>query len=417
MLRSAALPRPAQQPRCDGQGTVRGARAFVNPDVDTPTLPGCDARVIPVDVRCDLPTRRDLLRAVTGSAAAWLLAGSPRAGQGADPPHADHETTALLDSVIGIDIHSHAAGVNGRPQPTYDLAARLRSGRMTAVCLCHSSDAPVLRREADGKVVTVRNPRPGELWAYTQSRLRWVDAMLQAQGLRRALRRGDLAALHAERAPAIVQAIEGSHFLEGRLERIEEVHARGLRQLQLVHFSPSDMGDNQTERAAQGGLTALGRQAIRECNRLGMVVDVAHATERFVEAAAKVSTTPLLLSHTAIALREGRMQPYTRLITSAQAKLVAQTGGVVGVWAAPMRYKSIDAWVDGIAHAASIVGVDHVGMGTDNSGFGALPAVWDDYASFPLVVQSMRRRGFGAQEIRKIAGGNYVRVFDRSMRA
>ena len=96
---------------------------------------------------------------------------------------------------------------------------------------------------------------------------------------------------------------------------------------------------------------------------------------------------------------------------------MAQTGGVVGVWAAPSRYKSIDEWVDGIAHAVNIIGVDHVGMGTDNSGFGALPAVWDDYSTFPLVVQSMRRRGFSAQEIRKIAGGNYVRLFDQSMRA
>ena len=107
----------------------------------------------------------------------------------------------------------------------------------------------------------------------------------------------------------------------------------------------------------------------------------------------------------------------TRLITSAHARLVAQTGGVVGIWAAPMRYKSIDDWVDDIARAVQFVGVDHVGLGTDNSGFGAKPAVWDDYSTFPLVVQSMRRRGLSAQEIRKIAGGNYVRLFNQSMRA
>jgi membrane dipeptidase len=354
---------------------------------------------------------------VAGGSTGWLLEASPDAAVAADVPRIDDETAALLNSVIGIDMHSHAAGVNGRPEPTYDLAARLRTGRMTAICLCHSSDVPVLRREEDGKVLTVRNARPGELWAYTQSRLRWVDSMLQTQGLRRALKRGDLEALHAERAPAIVQAIEGSQFIEGRLERIEVVYARGLRHLQLVHFYTSDMGDNQTEPAAQGGLTALGKQAIAECNRLGIVVDVAHATIQFVEAAARISKTPLLLSHAAIALREDRMKLFTRLISSAHAKLVAQTGGVVGIWAAPSRYKSIDDWVADIARAVSIVGVDHVGIGTDNSGFGASPAVWDDYSTFPLVVQSMRRRGFSAQEIRKIAGGNYVRLFNQSMRA
>jgi membrane dipeptidase len=376
------------------------------------------------------PTRRDLLRGMAGSglSAAGSTAGRFFSGAlgalgalGAsgcsNPLRSDVDTAALVDSVIGIDVHSHAAGVNGRREPTYDLAARLRNGRMTAVCLCHSADVPVIRREPGGKIVTVRIPEPGELWRYTQRRLGWVDSMVQAQGLRRALKRGDLEALHTARTPAIVQAIEGSQFLEGRLERIEEVFARGVRHLQIVHFLASDMGDNQTEPATQGGLTALGRQAIAECNRLGLVVDLAHATMEFVEAAAKASRTPLLISHTAVAKRDDRMQPFTRHISSAHARLVAQTGGVIGIWCAPLLYRSIDQWVDGIAHAVDIAGADHVAMGTDNSGFGEFPAVWDDYSDFPLVVGAMRRRGFSPQEIRKIAGGNYVRLFNQSMRA
>jgi membrane dipeptidase len=374
------------------------------------------------------PIRRDLLRrmarrglqtvgSAAGFAGAFAALGAFGTAGCANAPRGDAETSALVDSTIGIDVHSHAAGVNGRREPSYDLAARLRNGRMTAVCLCHSADVPVIRREPDGRIVTVRHPDPGELWRYTTSRLGWVDAMVQAQGLRRALKRGDLEAMHAERAPGIVQAIEGSQFLEGRLERIEEVFARGVRHLQIVHFFASEMGDNQTEPATQGGLTALGRQAIAECNRLGLVVDLAHATMAFVEAAAKASRTPLLVSHTAVAKRDDRMPPFTRLISSAHAKLVAQTGGVVGIWCAPLAYRSIDQWVDGIAHAVDTVGADHVAMGTDNSGFGELPAVWNNYADFPLVVQAMRRRGFSAQEIKQIAGGNYVRLFNQSMRA
>jgi membrane dipeptidase len=372
----------------------------------------------------DHPTRRDVLRGMAGrglraagSTAGWFFAGALGASGCSNALRNDEETAALVDSVIGIDVHSHAAGVIGRSEPTYDLAARLRNGRMTAVCLCHSADVPVIRREPGGKIATVRIPEPGELWRYTRSRLGWVDSMVQAQGLRRALKRGDLEALHAQGTPAIVQAIEGSQFLEGRLERIEEVFARGVRHLQIVHFFASDMGDNQTEPATRGGLTALGRHAIAECNRLGLVVDLAHATMEFVEAAAKASRTPLLISHTAVAKRDDRMQPFTRLISSAHARLVAQTGGVIGIWCAPLAYKSIDQWVDGIAHAVDIVGADHVAMGTDNSGFGELPAVWDDYSDFPLVIRAMRRRGFSAQEIRKIAGGNYVRLFNQSMRA
>jgi membrane dipeptidase len=70
-----------------------------------------------------------------------------------------------------------------------------------------------------------------------------------------------------------------------------------------------------------------------------------------------------------------------------------------------------------LAWAAESIGVDHVGIGTDNSGFGQQEAVWNDYREFPAIVKLMRRQGFSPEEIRKIAGGNYVRVFNQSMRA
>jgi len=90
--------------------------------------------------------RRDVLRRIAkqalliaGSSTGWLLEGAPDAAVAADAPRIDDETATLLNSVIGVDMHSHAAGVNGRPEPTYDLAAGLRTGRMTAVCLCHAT--------------------------------------------------------------------------------------------------------------------------------------------------------------------------------------------------------------------------------------------------------------------------------------
>src|SRR5215470_5404787 len=183
----------------------------------------------------------------------------------------------------------------------------MREGRITAVCLQHASDLPVLRREPDNRVTVTRDPAPGELWRLTQSRLTWIDAIVKDQGLRRALSPGDLEAAHRDRVPAIVQAIEGCQFMEGRLERIGEVHRRGVRHLQLVHFMRSDLGDNQTESPTQGGITPLGRDVIAECNRLGIVVDVAHGTLAMVEGAARISRTPLILSHTNLASR--RLDP------------------------------------------------------------------------------------------------------------
>jgi membrane dipeptidase len=367
-------------------------------------------------------TRRDMLRGLGGlglltlaGGAATLLGGCATARSGPDLLAADPEIAALVDSTIAVDMHSHAAGAGGRPKPTYDLAERIRTGRMTAVCLEHSADSPVIKREPDNRIRTVRQPEPGELWRHTQRRLAWFDDLVRDQGFRRVLSPGDLEAAHRDRAPAIVQAIEGCHFLEGKLEHIAEVYRRGVRHLQLVHFFRSDMGDNQTEPADQGGLTPFGRDAIVECNRVGVVIDVAHATMKFVEAAAKVSKTPLILSHTAVA--QGQPAQFSRRISPEHGKLVASTGGVVGVWASPTTQKSLTDYIDAVARAVDAAGVEHVGFGTDNSGFGATPAVWDDYRDYPLIASRMLKRGFSPDEIRKITGGNYLRVFNLSVKA
>jgi len=359
------------------------------------------------------PRRPSLTRREVLAALGLLALGGCARRSGGDVAESDPEATRLLDSVIGVDIHSHAAGATGRRTPAYDLAARMRSGRMTAVCLQHSSDSPVLQRDGQNRVRVTREPMSGELWRFTQARLDWIDALVSGQGLQRALRRGDLEAAHRDRRPAIVHAIEGCQFIEGKPERIAEVYRRGVRHLQLVHFMPSDLGDNQTESPAHGGLTTLGRDVIAECNRLGIVVDVAHGTLAMVEGAARASRTPLILSHTNLASR--RLEPFTRLISGDHGKLVAGTGGVVGIWASP-GFGSLAGYVDGVARAVDAFGVDHVGFGTDNGGFGQSQAVWIDYADFPQIVELLRRKGFSSADVGKLVGGNYIRVFNQSVR-
>jgi membrane dipeptidase len=267
----------------------------------------------------------------------------------------------------------------------------------------------VIRRDGN-IIVTARSPRPGELWRHTQARLDFMDAMVRSQGLRRALGRGDLEDAHRDRWPAIVQMIEGCQFLDGRLERIAELHQRGVRQLQLVHFLRSDLGDNQTEVADQGGLTPLGRQAIAECNRLGIVVDTAHATMRFVEQAAKASSKPLILSHTHVLRNPGH---FSRLVSPDHAKLIAQTGGVVGIWSIAVADDTLGGFADRVARAVDAVGVDFIGLGSDVGG--TARNVWFDYGLFPDVVRALRQKGFSPADIGKIAGGNYVRVFNASV--
>jgi len=363
-------------------------------------------------------SRREFLARAGRSALLALSASTPpllsgcATSPGSLATASDPELASLLDAVIGIDMHSHSGGVHFRSKPTVDLAERLRQGRMTAVCLCHTGDGPVIRRNADNHVVTARSPGPGELWRHTQARLDFFDGMIRAQGLRRVLNAGDLEAAHRDRAPAIVQTIEGSQFLEARIERVAEVYRRGVRQLQLVHFFRSELGDNQTESPDQGGLTSMGRQVIAECNRLGIVVDTAHGTMQLVEQAAAVCRTPLLLSHTAVTRQPG---PRSRLVSREHAMVIARTGGVVGIWAIAPTFESLPAFVDGIARAVDAVGVDHVGLGSDVGG--APRNAWPDYGDFPVVVRLLRAKGFGAEEIEKLVGGNYVRVFNASVRA
>jgi membrane dipeptidase len=354
-------------------------------------------------------SRRDVLARAGWLAGLALRAGVPALLSGcASVETADPELARILDAVIGVDVHSHAGGVHFRSRLDVDLAAQMRQGRMTAVCLGHTGDGPVLGRDTDNRVIS-RDPAAGELWRHTQARLDFFDGIVRGQSLRRALKRGDLEQAHRDRAPAIVQLIEGCQFLEGKLERVADVYTRGVRQLQLVHFLRSDLGDNQTESPAQGGLTALGREVIVECNRLGMVVDTAHGTMRFVEQAATVSRTPLLLSHTQVTRQPGRL---SRHVSHEHGRLIAQTGGLVGIWSFGTTSQSLADFVDRVAVAVEAVGVDHVGLGSDVGGAGR--NLWTDYGTFPEIVRLMRRKGFSVADIGKIAGGNYVRIFNAS---
>src|SRR5262245_4629055 len=117
-------------------------------------------------------------------------------------------------------------------------------------------------------------------------------------------------------------------------DRLEEARAGGVRHVQLVHYTPSDIGDFQTGAITHKGLTSFGAEVIRACNRLGFVCDVAHATEDTIKQAAKVATKPLLLSHTALSGSQA-MGPTAltgRQISRDHARAIAETGGAIGIW-------------------------------------------------------------------------------------
>lgn len=180
---------------------------------------------------------------------------------------------ALVTGKLTIDLHSHGGGFIREDTAPDPVADAMRAGGMAVACLAIVSDAPTTRVFADRRIHPVRNPEPGELYAWCQASLVRVRRLAQAQGLRMV---GSTADLHAAPAggPAMILAAEGADFLEGRIERVDEARAQhGLRHLQLVHYRPNELGDIQTEDPVHGGLTDFGVQVVRVCNRLGIVVD------------------------------------------------------------------------------------------------------------------------------------------------
>lgn len=300
-----------------------------------------------------------------------------------------------------------------QPRPELLIVEELKKSGLTAVCASYVLDFAPNRNPGDAR----------------DNLLRWftaLDAQLEKGQIHRALNLDDLRAAHQHVHPTIIQTVEGAMFIEGRLDRVEEVYKRGLRHLQLLHEHDDKvepLGDTNTAPAHLGGLTPFGAEVVRECNRLGIVVDLAHASHETVLGALKVATQPFIVSHTNLASWTGKnarmaemMKP--RLIRKEHAKVVADAGGVVGVWT--HLADSLQEFVQSIKAMSDAIGVDHTGIGTDTdllssrSGQGTNRA----YSNLPpggffaAVVGEMLRQGFTQEEITRIGGGNYCRVFD-----
>jgi membrane dipeptidase len=283
--------------------------------------------------------------------------------------------------------------------------------------------------------------QPGDAYDRFLKGLASMDRQLERNGMKRSLTPADVRTSHKTGQPTAIQAVEGGHFLQGHLERVAEAYQRGLRHFGLLHDSDASvpLGDVYTNAPRYGGLTSFGAAVIKECNRLGILIDLAHANVETTRAALKVTTRPVIISHTGLDTQLGSnpslaqmMRP--RLIGKEQARMVADAGGLVGVWThladTPLEYaRNIRALVE-------VIGVDHVCIGTDTKltkpssrPGGPRPGqqharvgertnqAWQDQAAgfYYVVVDAMLKTGFMADEIGKIGGGNFLRVFGEAV--
>ena len=340
-----------------------------------------------------------------------LLAAAPLLCLAAAAPEVDPRTA--ISGTTTVDLHSHAGKLLyvRTNAPFTPVAEPMRQGGLAVTCLAIVSDSPTHKVMSDHRLHPYRDPAPGELYAYAQQGFARLHALVREQSLTVVTDAAGILAARADR-PCVVVAAEGGDFLEGDPDRVDEAYERWqLRHLQLTHYRVNELGDIQTEPPVHGGLTDAGAAVIRRCNARGVVVDVAHGTLDLVRRAAAVTTKPLVLSHTSLTTRP---RPFTRLITPEHAALVAGTGGVIGIWPVAELFPDMAALAGGIARMVAVAGVDHVGLGTDMMGLIG-PATFDSYAQLPELAAALLAAGFGAQDVRKLLGGNYARVVAATM--
>lgn len=332
----------------------------------------------------------------------------------------DSRTKNIALKAFGIDIHNHIdvpflkEKFNVRQ---YDLVKAIKESGLAAICMTFQVDRPALTQ-------------PGEAYERFIVSLDEMDELLKANNITRAMAFSDISRARKAGNTVVIQSVEGAHFLEGKLERLKIAYDRGLRHLGLMHDNQSSppMGDIYTDPAKFGGLTEFGINVLREANKLGMLVDLAHCSNEAIDDAIRTSDRPIVISHTGLNTQLGTNEKMAkmmmpRLISKDYAQVVAKAGGVIGVWThladTPLEY------AQNIRAMADVVGIDHVCIGTDTKmasvpdpgrGDNTTNMTWKAEKSgfFFTVVDAMLKCGFTEQDIVKVGSTNYCRVFDRA---
>jgi membrane dipeptidase len=304
-----------------------------------------------------------------------------------------------------IDMHTHA----GRPRRTGDVdravLATMGPAGVGAAVVSAIADIPMIRRDPETKRLRkVRDAEPGECLAAVDSYL----GSFEASGMRIAREPGEIKADD----PSLVLAIEGCDFLEGDLDRIDQVERRGVRSMQLTHYLVNETGDIQTEPPVHGGLTAFGAAAVRRMNQRGIIVDVAHCSEATVKGVVAATSKPILCTHANLKEPGHPDGDHPRYLSPDYARMIVETDGVIGAWIAVLWREKLPGMIRQLFRTIDAVGIDHVGIGTDLPA-GVAATEMPDFSRHPELVAAMRDRGMTAEEIEKVCSGNWLRVFKK----
>ncbi|WP_374138620.1 MULTISPECIES: dipeptidase [unclassified Sphingomonas] len=269
-------------------------------------------------------------------------------------------------------------------------------------------------------LLTVAQRQPVRTWTSLLERSLWHAEKLKKYAaaskgnLRVILTPADLDALVSDRrngSPAVggLLSVEGLQDIEGKLGNLDRLYAAGFRMAGLAHFFDNEVAGSM-HGVAKGGLTPLGRQVVRRMEKIGMVVDIAHSSHRAVAEVIAMAKRPIVSSHGGVQA----VCKVNRNLTDDEIRGIAKTGGVIGIgyWDAAICGTDPRGTAAAIAHVRDLVGIDHVGLGSDFDG--AVTTAFD-VSQLAVVTQALVDRGFTRDEIAKVMGGNVLRVLRAGM--
>lgn len=263
---------------------------------------------------------------------------------------------------------------------------------------------------------------------------------------------------------AVLFGVEGGHMIENDLSKLDALYKRGARYMTLTWNNSTNWATSALDETTKAdslphkGLTEFGKQVVKRMNELGMLVDLSHVGEQTFWDAINTSTKPILVSHSCVY----NICPHRRNLKDDQIKAVGKNGGVIhlnfysGFLDSAFEKRSdaftakhkkemdsllkinsepyfmqaylfekypdevknlrppLSLLLDHLDYIVKMIGVDHVGLGSDFDGVNSLPQQLDDVTTYPLITKALLQRGYSKQDIRKILGGNFLRLLKSS---
>ena len=326
------------------------------------------------------------------------------------------------DSFV-LDLHTHGPGFVPRPFRAVWRGVTVRAPAEVGFDVLPRAGVDAAVAKAVGDPIVTRWYVGRSPWEAVEAQLSLIERQAAEAGSVIARSLDDLTAARARGVPAVMLGVEGADAVGDEVDRIDAWHERGVRVIVLVHLRDNTLGTTclpwqhyagpvPVRRHASPGLSPTGARVVERMNRLGVMVDVAHADRATLLGVVDVATAPVVSSHSGARA----VQDFARYLADDELRAIASTGGVVGLWPYRARRVGVHTIDDLIAHGrhiAGTIGPEHLAIGTDMNGVPAVMAGYEGESDLPKLTAALLDGGFDDREVEGILGANALRVLAR----